>query len=299
MATLQQVAPPRSSRLLLDNILVATDFSDVSNNSLEYAMFLAKKHRAKINVVHVVAPLLPAMEAPLYDVLERERKIGAEQLAATKRSIEREKIACETFLRFGDAAGVVDEITKSEEIDLIVLGTHGGSGVERLALGSTAEEIFRHAKCPVLTVGPQVPRVSRNPVCIVNLLFATDFGGESLRAVPYVVSLAQDFQAFTYLTHILPENKARKGTVAERTRERQIKLALKALMPDLWANWSLPSASVKHGDAVEGILKLAKEKRADLIVLGARKAPAIVSHLRAGVAYQVAVRASCPVLTVT
>jgi nucleotide-binding universal stress UspA family protein len=297
MATLQQVAPPRSSRLLLDNILVATDFSEVSNNSLEYAMALAKKHRAKINVVHVVAPLGPAMEAPLYDVLERERKIGAEQLAGTKKSVEHEKIPCETFLRFGDAASVVDEITSSKHINLIVLGTHGATGVERLALGSTAEEIFRHAKCPVLTVGPQVPRISRNPVCIVNVLFATDFGSESMRAVPYVVSLAQDFQAFTYLTHILANEK--KGRAADKTRERQVKLELKALMPDKRENRSIPSYSERKEDTVENILKLAKEKKADLIVLGARKAPAIVSHLRAGVAYQVAARASCPVLTVT
>ena len=100
------------------------------------------------------------------------------------------------------------------------------------------------------------------------------------------------------MAHVMPERWTGSPAAKEEEMEQRLKAELRKLVPGSWENWSLPATIIEHGDAVEGILKLAKERRADLIVLGAKKAPVIASHLQAGVAYQVIARAKCPVLTV-
>jgi hypothetical protein len=78
----------------------------------------------------------------------------------------------------------VQEAIQEEDIDLVILGTHGRTGVEKLILGSAAEEIFRRSPVPVLTIGPGVPRSVHNGARFHRVLFATDFSPESLAAAP-------------------------------------------------------------------------------------------------------------------
>ena len=89
-------------------------------------------------------------------------------------------------------------------IDLIVLGSHGKHGLKKLVLGSAAEQIFRHADCPVLTVGPKVVAPGPGEVAFKHILFATDFSAGSLRALPYALSLAEENQARLALLHVTP-----------------------------------------------------------------------------------------------
>src|SRR3954468_19767761 len=118
MATLQQIAPAAAhERLLLNNILVATDFSELSDTALEYAIFFAKHYKAKINLAHVINPAIPSMEPSLYDLLDRERKIGESQLAAAEAKAERKNVACESFLRFGESANVINDLSRSNHMD--------------------------------------------------------------------------------------------------------------------------------------------------------------------------------------
>ena len=89
----------------------------------------------------------------------------------------------------------LSELIKTHQIDLAVIGTHGHGGLTKVFLGSVAEQIFHKAPCPVLTVGPNV---STDPVSIAaihQILYATDFTPESLAAVPYAISLAEENQA--------------------------------------------------------------------------------------------------------
>ena len=87
-------------------------------------------------------------------------------------------------------------------------GTHGRSGIGKLLLGSVAETIFRHAGCPVLTVGPAVSGEPRSIVELHEILFATDFSESSLAALPYAISLAQQDRARLYLLHVLQQSTA-------------------------------------------------------------------------------------------
>ena len=76
--------------------------------------------------------------------------------------------------------------------DMIVLGTHGRTGAQKVLLGSAAEEIFRRARVPVLTIGPSVRKNIHNGAHFNRVLFATDFTPESLAAAPYAVSFAEE-----------------------------------------------------------------------------------------------------------
>ena len=84
---------------------------------------------------------------------------------------------------------------EADDVDLIVLGTHGRTGAEKLLLGSVAEEIFRRSPVPVLTIGPGVRSSTHNAGRFRRVLFATDLSPESLAAAPYAITLAQENQA--------------------------------------------------------------------------------------------------------
>jgi nucleotide-binding universal stress UspA family protein len=98
-----------------------------------------------------------------------------------------------------------------------VLGTHGRTGVGKLLLGSVAEEVFRSAPCPVLTVGPKVPRLTKMPkrrtngdvepasVQFHHILYATDFHSQFQAAASYAFSLAQEFRTRLILLHVMEE----------------------------------------------------------------------------------------------
>lgn len=89
----------------------------------------------------------------------------------------------------------VDNAIREHHIDMIVMGTHGRSSVSRAVMGSFAEEVFRQASCPVLTVGPHISKNTERRLGMKQILFATDFSDQSLCALPYAVSLAQEHQA--------------------------------------------------------------------------------------------------------
>jgi nucleotide-binding universal stress UspA family protein len=196
---------------------------------------------------------------------------------------------------------VLSDTLKKEEIDLIVLGTHGRTGLQKLILGSSAEEVFRRSPVPVLTIGPAVRNGAHNGGRFRCVLFATDFNVVSKVAAAYAVSLAQENQARLILLHVLPEPRQSK---ASRSHELSIAEAihrLQELVPPEAEFWCRPDAMVQHGEPAEQILAAANQRGADLIVLGVRGMDglaAMSTHLRQATAYNVVVQAPCPVLTV-
>jgi len=185
-------------------------------------------------------------------------------------------------------------------VDLIVMGTHGRKGVSRALLGSAAEEIFRKASCPVLTVGPHVSQNTERRLAMKQILFATDFSPESLAALPFAVSLAQEHQSNLTLLNVTGKAEVGElvhaGQYAESTLRR-----LQSLVPAGAELWCEPKCRVEQGPEAEKIMEVAIALGADLIVLGVR-APqggaGATTHLLQSIAHQVVVNAQCPVLTV-
>ena len=178
-------------------------------------------------------------------------------------------------------------------MDLIVAGTHSKSNMERLVLGSTAEQLIRSAACPVFTVGPHAKQPP--PLFFERIVYATDFLFEAAKAAVYAVSFAEDSGAHLYVCHVLGKQEASSGT--RKLPDSAFYSALKQMIPDSSYDWCKPECVVEHGDAAEAILELAARVHADLIVLGAHKDWSWLTPEDRGIVPSVWSRATCPIMT--
>jgi universal stress protein A len=149
--------PAVKSVFRLKKILVPTDFSDCSAKALDYALAFAKLSEAQIILLHVVEPIVYPMYSQ--DVAADLGGFQADLIKASEAQLEqfsREKAAgCQSLklkLSEGGAFWEIVETAKKEKVDLIILSTHGRTGLKHVLMGSTAERVVRHAPCPVLTV---------------------------------------------------------------------------------------------------------------------------------------------------
>src|SRR6185437_11339028 len=102
----------------------------------------------------------------------------------------KEKVRCEAALIDGDPSSAILSATVEKNVDLVVVGTHGKEGWDRLAWGSVAEEVIRKASCAVLTVGPRVPEPAQYEWTLRNIIFPTDFSPQSKKSASFAFSLA-------------------------------------------------------------------------------------------------------------
>ncbi|HZS97742.1 MAG TPA: universal stress protein [Terriglobales bacterium] len=286
-----------SPRLALKNVLVPTDFSDASKKALAYARAFAEDYGAKIYVSHAVNPTPPIfmpME-PIPIDLDGEWQDAQAQLNRFVDDNILKVSPYEAILGRGETWNVIDDIIRTHAIDLIILGTRGKHGLKKFLFGSGAEKIFRHADCPVLTIGPNVEAPTGDIAAFQHIVFATDFSAGSLQALPYALSLAEENQATLSFLHVMPMViPQRQAEIAEIIRKR-----LQVLIPSDAEDWCHPSAVVNFEFPSEGILHVAEEQCADLIVMGVHKrASRAASHLPWAIAYEVMCHAHCPVLTV-
>lgn len=197
----------------------------------------------------------------------------------------------------GQVWEVLAALIQQHDIDLLVLGTRGRRGLKKLVLGSVAEQIFRQAACPVLTVGPHVAGDGMAEVKFARILFATDFSSGSLQALPYAVLLARTNSSHLILLHALAASTevSWEAVIDGFAGKRQQVANLVPAMQDVQ-----PEVMVECGPAAETILKVATSRKADLIVMGAHRASihSLAPHLPWATASAVVAQACCPVLTV-
>ena len=128
-----------------------------------------------------------------------------------------------------------------------------------------------------------------------TIVYATDFSPEAAKAAVFALSFAQDSGAHIYFCYVADS----KATPEERKAlDAPFKAALKKMIPESTYEWCSPETVVEHGDAAEGILKLADRIHADLIVLGARNASFWLTHIEHGLTPDLLAEATCPVMTV-
>lgn len=294
-----------ANRVQIHNILFATDFSEASQSALTYALLLARGYGATIHAWHVVTPQAYMCATPE----------GTAGFAAIEESIqeEMEKVACrlsgvrnEVVIERGSSiSSAMEEIIQRRRIDLVVVGTHGRTGIRKILLGSTAEAIFRKARVPVLTIGPAVTEGAHSGGKYRCVLYATDLREDSLRAAAFAFSIAEENGARLVLLHVAPK---RPGKDRERLQANDkyssaasILHEMHELIPMDAETWCRPEVMLKFGEPVKQILDTATEKGADLIVMGTHRMDAYLpaaTHQERGVSYNVVARSKCPVLTV-
>ncbi|MFW6129420.1 MAG: universal stress protein [Candidatus Aminicenantaceae bacterium] len=144
--------------LPINKILWPTDFSEPSYNALKSAVEMAEKFGSTLYLVHVIAPI-PAVAGPMgpagFDVSlyqEELKKSASKKLKQISENKVPEKIKIQTIIKHGEAATEINRAAKEENIDLIVIATHGETGLGHLIFGSVAEKVVRNASSPVLTI---------------------------------------------------------------------------------------------------------------------------------------------------
>ena len=302
MAVIAAALKPRS-------VLIATDFSEASEKALRYSLALARFYGSRFCLAHVVSSLGLTMAGPgpiaaCEEAVSREAADLADSLIQTGALTG---IQHKFIVRQGELWPELEEIIRQESADLLVVGTHGRQGIGKLFFGSIAEQIFRHAYCPVLTIGPDpdgrpwFKTSSTHP----TFLFATDFGPASLHGLPQAIAAADQFGAKLAFLNLVPSAPSHsddglrncQADARMRTLQRLTELADNAgldLRPELYAEF-------KSGRPVsEKILETAERLSADLIIMGLHHSAhtGVPSHLNWTTAYDVVCHASTPVLTV-
>jgi nucleotide-binding universal stress UspA family protein len=163
-------------------VAVLTDFSENAEVALRFAAKIARGVRAKIVLAHAQTPPSCIFSAPevklVYDALAHWREgLRLSLLNQTKATYLRD-IECTVLVHEGTPKELLEDL---RDADLIVVGTSGKTGLQKLSLGSTAEEIFRSSPVPVLTVGPHCGCSETEGLMITTLLFATDFSPDATR----------------------------------------------------------------------------------------------------------------------
>jgi len=169
--------------------------------------------------------------------------------------------------------------------------------VRKVLLGSGAEEIFRKARVPVLTVGPSAGKEPPYELEFRNILFATDFGKSAEREAEYAFSLAQEHHSRLRLVHVFPYPEAYGEDILAIEKEG-CRNQLRELAPRQIELHCKVDFEVAAGEPVEQILRIAKETKADFIVMGAKARTSLAGNVPHNKAYRVASGAPCPVLTV-
>jgi nucleotide-binding universal stress UspA family protein len=283
------------SRIAISKILLATDFSPESQNALKCAISLAKRYESKLFLAHAISEETFLTGAEVWPALIDTVQRNAEKnMARIEQDQDLQSLAHEVLLQAGETWEVLSRLVSDQNIDLIVMGTHGSGGIDKLMLGSTAEKVVRHAPCPVLTVGPRVRLLSLESFS--NILYATDFSSGSLRALNYALSLAEEDRAELTMLHVIESLPVSDGEFVEWKRRDCERL--RQLVPTGIDLPSQPEMEVEVGDPAEEIVRLADARNAELIVMGSHPSGAVSTHLPWTTLHHVLQHAHCPVLTV-
>lgn len=294
----------------LRRILCPVDFSDVSRHAFDHAVLIAGWYGSHITALHVSNPLFlleppilfaefrrppmpsaadrPELEARLHAWLEPARVAGLSSNAVLEEG--------------NNPAAHILECAASLPADLIVIGTHGRGGFERLVLGSVTEKVLRKATCPVLTVPPAT---TTRKLPFKRLLCPVDFSESSLAALRFALSIAKESDARLTMVHVfewpsdddLVVEQAFDVPEYRRQREEQTRQQLEALVSADERSWCQPTTMLSYGKPYERILGIAENEEADLIVMGVHGRNAIDMMLFGSTTNQVVRRAVCPVLT--
>lgn len=283
------------TRIVLKTILVPTDFSAASRAALPFARILAQIYESSLLLAHAIAatphPQVVTDTVPAERAEARQE--ARKRLDEFKRGPSLADLPAKQLIEQGDLAEVIPAMILQHGVDLVVLGTHGRTGVSKVFLGSGAEKIYRTASCPVLTVGPKARAKDWK---LRRILCPLDVEGNPEPALYYALSLAEENQSEFIVLQAIPMVPWQHRPALELQSQKH----LESLIPEQARDWCTPHFLIRWEHPAEAILQAAREREADLIVMGVRKARAagLSSHLPWPVASEVVSSAPCPVLTV-
>ncbi len=270
------------TRITLKKVLFATDLSEAAEVGLPYAREIARLYGSKVYALHVRSRIAEWDKPQENAIASLDKRLG--------------DLPHEVVVREGDVPQEVLREIAEKQIDLVVIGTHGRTGLGRALLGSVAEAVFRESPCPVLSIGPHLARDPTLPLEIKEILYATDLTPASDAAARYALSLAQENQARLTILNVQAPPKTGEGI--ESQQHAPTLLRLQQLVPEEAQLWCEPQFLVEQGDPPNKILEVAKARSAGLVVMGIHPQGTGAGDAWRPIAHRVVAGASCPVLTV-
>jgi len=295
--------------LTINDILVARDFSSVSDRALRHALDLAARTGATLHLLH--AEVLHEIEdrtedrlSPedgvdaLRDRLKKDGGASAEALDAVPVvAVERRDVSPgPALLSYADEEG----------IDLIAMGTHGRRGASRVLLGSVAEEVVRRAQQPVLTVRGEDKGRTPTPGSMNRILVPVDFSDYSREALRHAHEWASLYGAQIDLLHVVVEDLhpafymggVKSVYDVEPNLDDKVKARLHDFADEVLGATDGVETHVRTGSAPSAITEFVKEEEVDLVALSTHGRTGLERFFLGSVAEKVVRHVSCPVLTV-
>ncbi|MCK9564352.1 MAG: universal stress protein [Bacteroidales bacterium] len=276
-------------------ILHATDFSDASLRALEQARKLARHHGAKLHVLHVEVLLEARYPALAIAAVTSQREQSEQQLQMLLSRTGDSEIVQAT-VKHARAAVAIAEYAESNDVDLIVVGSHGYSGIDRLLMGSEARKLIRYATAPVLVVRSRDTASGTAEAPFSRLLAPVDFSEASLMALRKADELATRYAAKLAVVHSLDVVAPTHYTYA--SPNTQLPLARQALARFISdaALTTEPDQLISSASAAVSILETAESQDSDLIVMARSGMSGLQRFLVGSTTERVLNAASCDVL---
>lgn len=253
-----------TSEIIFSRILVAIDFSQPATQALKMAILIGQTFGSNLSIVHAVTPVGYGIDTGAVPIevlnanLDADKK-RVDQLVSSEPGLSELKPSI--TVAYAETIDLIHQVSREEKTDLIVVGSHGASGLERLTLGSVAEAVLHEAKCPVLIVGPQC-QPEQYP--FRSILFATDLRTTGLRAAQYATGLAERFHSKLTLLHV------KQHPTSPIQEAESIRSLERLIPPDAASYCKAAGARVEYGKVAEVIAAVAESVCASLIVIGLR-----------------------------
>ena len=297
------------AKIEIDHILCPMDFSVQSQHTYSHAIAMARWYDARITALHVVVtrPVFEAVPS-IYTVtlppikLDQLRRDLVLDLERCVRTPDASQLHVDVVVR--EAPSVHHEILAqavSLNSDLIVIGTHGFGGFDRLVLGSVTEKVLRKASAPVLVIPPRAEATPTSPVRFKRILCPVDFSTGATAGLAYAVSLAEEADAELTLLNVVDDvvmyDLAMSAQDVAALKRSSVE-ALEQLLPADVRTYCSVETLVTEGRPAREILKAATARAADLVVMGVQGRNALDRMVFGSTTHAVIRAASCPVLTV-
>jgi len=287
----------------LKKILAPIDFSERATGAIRYAEALAEHFESRLILLHVLPP--PHYDFASMDVdgamLSELFRVRTEQVQAELDAFasgELPNISTERVLVDGDPASQIVEYAHEEQVDLIVLPTHGHGPFRRFLVGSVTAKVLHDADCPVWTGvhledAPSVDRIACRSVTV-----AVDCGAQCEKVLAWASEFADAWQARLTLVHAAPTLEIPNGDPEHPDwREKLCQEVSDAIHTMQKCAASNAEVVIECGDAPDVVCDVANRTQTDLLVIGRGSAAGVFGRLRTN-AYAIIRQSPCPVVSV-
>lgn len=280
-------------------ILVPTDFSEQAGYALDFAYQIAIKSTAEIILINVVdypglssafgggmnviggaePPLDNLDESFINNLLSRSK----EEIKAMTQKLDQGSVKIKQVVEVGNPYFVISEKIEQENVNLVIMGTKGATGLEEVLIGSNTERVVRHAKCPVITI-----KKKRDYTKIHNIAFASNFEGDQTHVVEELFKLQDIFKAKLHLVKINTPNNFESNRTILKGMEAFVK-------KHNISNYSLNI----YNDYIEedGIIYFCEDIEADMVALATHGRTGLMHLLSGSIAEDIVNHAKRPVWT--